>query len=901
MHSSRLRKAKWKLTLPLTEARDNDEVISLSESQMMRWIDELNGNIDSDFLAKTIKKDIRTLKKQPNSLQNRREIKRLYSELDKTLSRPDYLCLIIDRDKDLRRACQGFSVNGIRYTRLVGTNGGVKNETIVFVNEELAPVLRQRIDNGRNPEVKMVPGKFESYRSLTCSASVPVSMPNGILVVNDCETEFIEDILCIGDEGLTEPKAEYRKGEKVVLTESDGYGMMLPSLAKRWSEEIGLNYVMGGANTRCSFEKGMVYCFDFVDFANNVAHNNMVKDAWGNMVDITQVELVLTTSMLKLWMCYDSLEHYLRCCQENHYTFSLTKVCPKELENERNLNYQFIQSYRLNDEQIEELIKPTVDDIKDALSDNYHKAVLFLKGMYMNEYNVAGMKDDFSKAMMIDSRVFDDPYVKRKIYQMIRKRINDAKVGVIKVHGNYSIVCGDPFSLCQSMFGMTVTGLLKRGEVYNKYWDDAGTENVACFRAPMSCHENIRRMKIARGEAMSYWYRYMNTCTLFNSWDATAHALNGMDKDGDLVLLTDNRVLVENIRELPVIMCAQKTATKVVITEEELIQSNINGFGDDIGKTTNWITSMFEVQSQFEPDSPEYQMLDYRIRCGQHYQQNCIDKIKGIISNPMPKYWYDRAANKLSDDPTEEEVAVREFNLSIVADKKPYFMRYIYPNVMTQYDTYITNANKKCIREFRVTVEELLRKPQDELTEAESEFIVYYKHRMPVGTHECVMNKICTRFEEEFDGYFVKNPPDADYDYSIMKSEEEYSDAQRAAVYNLYEQYTKKLRDCVQVCKNERVDEEEFAGRKLIMVNEFSTSCHALCSNSRQLCDILLDICYNKNGTKQFCWDMCGADIIANLLDKNDHTIQYLQMDDNGEIEYGGKKFTIKNRRLSDD
>ena len=46
---------------------------------------------------------------------------------------------------------------------------------------------------------------------------------------------------------------------------------------------------------------------------------------------------------------------------------------------------------------------------------------------------------------------------------------------------------------------------------------------------------------------------------------------------------------------------------------------------------------------------------------------------------------------------------------------------------------------------------------------------------------------------------------------------------------------------------------------------------------------------------------MCGADIIANLLDKNDHTIQYLQMDDNGEIEYGGKKFTIKNRRLSDD
>ena len=43
IHSVRLRKAKWNLTLPLNEARKNDgDVIALSDSQVLRWIDELN-------------------------------------------------------------------------------------------------------------------------------------------------------------------------------------------------------------------------------------------------------------------------------------------------------------------------------------------------------------------------------------------------------------------------------------------------------------------------------------------------------------------------------------------------------------------------------------------------------------------------------------------------------------------------------------------------------------------------------------------------------------------------------------------------------------------------------------------------------------------------------------------
>lgn len=91
-------------------------------------------------------------------------------------------------------------------------------------------------------------------------------------------------------------------------------------------------------------------------------------------------------------------------------------------------------------------------------------------------------------------------------------------------------------------------------------------------------------------------------------------------------MLTDNPVLVRRHKELPALMCAQRKAAKKISTENDFIQSNIDSFGNDIGQTTNWITSMFEVQSKFDKDSIEYKELDYRIQAGQLYQQNFLSK-----------------------------------------------------------------------------------------------------------------------------------------------------------------------------------------------------------------------------------------------------------------------------------
>ena len=118
-------------------------------------------------------------------------------------------------------------------------------------------------------------------------------------------------------------------------------------------------------------------------------------------------------------------------------------------------------------------------------------------------------------------------------------------------------------------------------------------------------------------------------------------------------------------------MCSE-TIEKKVPTKEDLLKSNKDGFGDDIGIITNHITSMTDILSKLSEDSAEYKELMKRIMCGQNYQQNAIDKIKGIVSKPMPKHWY-----KYSSD-------LDDFNKSIVANRKPYFFQYIYPHRMKE-------------------------------------------------------------------------------------------------------------------------------------------------------------------------------------------------------------------------
>ena len=883
LHSSILEKYNWDYTLPLKEAmKHKKDIIPLSDSQTLRFIDEFN-NVNTDFLAKKIKNKIKLEKQKNSTEETRNNIKELYKQLYNTQFQKDYMCLIIDKKSHYDRANKGFYINGIKYKRFLGTNGGIKNSTIIYVSERVYPFLKERLDCGRNKNIPLVPAKLEAYQALMCSSSIPVSMPKGIIVVKDCVTHFKDNVIFVDDSESDEPVVTYKDNVDIELIDSDGYGLMSPDIARRWNGELNNNdeECLSGVNIRgLAWTKGMLFPFDFIEFAEKVAGTYEVVDAWGTIRDIRDAEVILTTSMLKLWDCYDSFEDYWSNIEKYKFKFAIAKTAPEELETERYTNYQFLQSYNLSDEDIDELIKPTLDEIEEVLGLDYQKSLLFLKGMSMSEKNVWNNTEYYVKSLMIEPKMINDPYIRSQIYRMIKKKIQQAKIGALKVNGNFAIISGDPYSLCQSMFGLEVTGLLKRGECYHKYWSDLNVDRIVCFRAPMTSHNNIRKLNVADNEYVRHWYQYINTCMLLNSWDTTCEALNGADKDSDIFFTTNNRVLLDNTRDLPCIQCVQRRAEKKIVKEKDIIKSNKNSFGDAIGSTTNIITSQICLQADFEPNSEEYKVLDYRILCGQLLQQNSIDRSKGIIAKPMPKHWKDMRA------------CDNEFDVTIAADKKPYFFIYNYSYLKKRYEDYVEDRKINCRIRFNMDLDTLLK--LDNLTDEQRDFVYYYYKYIPVLDSNCLVNKICHKVED-FDHFNFSNSEDTNFDTDLIRIPNvTYTESEKDKVEEIYKFYCQTVSEYMQQMKSDNIDTSQ---RQLDLQKYkqiFKSDCETVCPDINKLCNILIDICYNNRNKKQFVWDVCGETIINNMLARNNNKISFPVSDSNGDIKYRGERFRME-------
>lgn len=544
INSSLLRLNKWDLELPLKTARDiPGMVVALADSQVLSWINELNGTEDFDEQAKAIRRQIKEIKQQKPSRENKLKISRLYEELYRIQFKSDYVCVIMDRKSDYDRANKGFSINGIQYKRLICTTNGVKTSTVVYCSERLHEELKKRIANGRNEKIPLVPAKLGAYESLVASASVEVSwprsstapIPGGIIVVPDAFTEFKADLINIDDSDRSkEPVVEFAKDQDVRNNCSDGCGMMLPDVSARWCKELtGKDGYLAGVNWRTAWTKGMVFTFDFIDFAEKVAgasENNprayMIKDVWGDWRDVRDAGAIITESQLKLWSSYTSWEDYFYCCTDNHYTLRVAKTAPHDVDDVRQLNYQFIQSLDLSDGDVQDLIAPTVNEIKSVMGMDPDVTLAYLCGKNVNESNISSYAPA-SQALMLERKCIYDKNLRGMAQKMIRRRINDAKIGVLDVHGNFQIISGDLYALCESMFGMPVRGLLRAGEIYSKYWLDEKVDRVLCMRAPMSNKHSLVAQNISTSDDAQYWFRYITTCIVVNAWDCMAMALNG--------------------------------------------------------------------------------------------------------------------------------------------------------------------------------------------------------------------------------------------------------------------------------------------------------------------------------------------------------------------------------------
>ena len=814
--TNKLKYSNWNLTISKKEAFKYQELISLFEAQEFRIM-----------ANKILNKDIREID---------------FSKI--------FMQVVIDKKSDFGRATckKGVTVNGINYRRFVGTTGGLKNNTLLFCNSQYVDKLNELCECKRNKDIPLVPAKYEAYKALTCSASQPICNPNGILVVRDCITKYFADVISL-DDGIDsdEPLRTIIKNKELENNVSDGFNLCTIEYMQRVGESLGVDYTPSGVCLRNAWLKGMLYPFPIIEFIEKYNNGNyLIEDIWGNIQDIRNCEMIVTESSLKLWSAYSSIDEYVNACKECGYGFSVTKISPHILEERRELNYQYLQSYDFTDEDIKELCAPTIQYLKDAMCGDYSSTIKFLGITDNADIN------SWQRALFTSEYMMGDPYVIDSVHRFIKKKMNDAKIGKLFVDGNYQIASGDPFALMQSICGLEVTGLLKAGECYSKFWIDKNENEIVLFRSPMTSHNNIRMCNVNSSEECQYWYQYMDTIMIINGWDSFCMAENGEDWDSDLNFSTNNSVLKRRYKLLPAIECVQRNTSKVVVTEKEVLKTNKNGMGNQVGTITNYVTSMMEVQSHFEKGSKEYKELEYRIECGQLYQQNELDKIKGIVAKPMPSNWYNMGA--CADD---------RYKQSICAYRKPYFMIYIYDETKRDYKKYIKESNDKCKLIYNCSIQDLYDN-KDNLSDEQKEFLFWYEFKMPVGTGECSMNKICRYVESQLDGYKSQLHRNSTFDYNELKVKRRCTEEHRQALRELEQEY----RECVREYKAQKhFDKGESNKDRKFLYKKFHEEAMNICPNDDERLNIILDITYGYNGNKQFCWDTIG-DLICKRLEE---------------------------------
>lgn len=175
------------------------------------------------------------------------------------------------------------------------------------------------------------------------------------------------------------------------------------------------------------------------------------------------------------------------------------------------------------------------------------------------------------------------------------------------------------------------------------------------------------------------------------------------------------------------------------------------------------------------------------------------------------------------------------------------------------------------------------------------------------------MNRLCYSLEK-WDKKFVKfKNTEKDFNYKIMMSNDNIpEDETYLSIEKIFIEFCDEMNDLSKLsykCKNfdkfknyfkENYPETSLETFKNFEVNWkyyyniYFNKCKEVCPDKQKLANICVDLCYRKypNKNKKFIWKVASEGILLNIKQCQ---ISLPELDDNGEFEYLGKKYSYKN------
>ena len=363
------------------QARIDLNLVSVADNQVFGFLRKIKGvefnreKLDEIYKIRNDEKSLPKLK------QNVGKIEECQRQIDDMLFIPDIVTVKMKNKqhyKDL--VSKGFSINGIRFTRLVVSAAQLRRNTVTFINQDYFKQMNEILMCGLDGKLKETNlGKYSAYYGLFISATNKVTTPN-VCVVNDYETELEnQKVNYITTDEYGNEIIEERT-MSVPMNWADGQGLISPRMAEVWMRDLGLTYLPAGFIVRSAYIKGLVVPFDFHKFAKEIAHTDKIKDVWGKEYNVNDIDVILTVSQFKMWKMYENWQDYLYYFNKYGHSWGVSRV-NKEYDDEFVLtNYQYLQTLDLKEEDVKELAEPTIEWINSIGEGDLMNVLLYLMG-----------------------------------------------------------------------------------------------------------------------------------------------------------------------------------------------------------------------------------------------------------------------------------------------------------------------------------------------------------------------------------------------------------------------------------------------------------------------------------------------------------------------------------------
>lgn len=486
----------------------------------------------------------------------------------------------------------GFICDGIKYVRFKRSSGSSRVGKCLFIDEKLYYRMHKwemcgiKVKNGQNVDL----ASLEPYIALTLSSIIDTIQiyPENILVVDDYKSIFKDKVVAtrLVDNRLVS------KPEIVEISNSiwDGQSLMDKSLFGTKYENYGMLLLRARFFKSCCFNANIQQWF-----ADNGITSIDQLNGYTRATRIEDVKLITTPSSIK-YVKFGTMDKWFDTMES---TFGVVKhEKPTHFFDGRMVqtHYQLINTLQMTPEEVDELVKPSLDYAKLIKTDP-----AFLRHQIGYQYCTP---DDtfYTKAITSKNDIIykmlgiNDNFAKTKLYQqfrddLIKSFLKNLRCGHILVKGNYSTLCGNPIEMLKQAIGrFDGSTTIEPNTVHSINFDD--NIEILGSRSP---HVTIGNILVTKNILRPLISKYLNPTkeiVYVNSInDNLLERLSGSDFDSDTMLLTDNEILIKaakrNYENFPVpTKLVDSTMKDRKYTSEEQadldIKTSINKIGEII-------------------------------------------------------------------------------------------------------------------------------------------------------------------------------------------------------------------------------------------------------------------------------------------------------------------------------